>query len=124
MLKKIDTLLCQVQDMNRSVAFYRDVLQLTPGTVSPYWSDFEIGGIKIGLHPPFVAGPGRPEAGWILGFEVEDLAKFKTALVDAKAKVGDYHDVPGGVIIEFEDPDGNHLQAVERGVTQEILKAR
>ena len=96
---------------------------LTPGTVSPYWSDFEIGGIKIGLHPPFVAGASRPEAGWIVGFEVDDIASFKNSLEAAGVKVGDYHEVPGGVIIDVPDPDDNPLQVIQHGITLEALKS-
>jgi predicted enzyme related to lactoylglutathione lyase len=124
MLKRIDTVLCQVTDMDRAVAFYRDVLKLHAGVVSPYWSDFQLGDAKIGLHPPFSDGATRPGTGWILGFEVEDLAEFKRVLAEAGASIGGIHDVPGGAVLEFFDPDGNPLQAIQHGVTMALVESR
>ena len=108
--------------MERACAFYRDVLGLKPGVQSPYWSDFELGDVKIGLHPPFVAGPGRPEAGWIVGVEVDDLLELRSVLATVGVKVGELHDVPGGVVLDFSDPDGNALQAIQRGQTKGDLE--
>jgi predicted enzyme related to lactoylglutathione lyase len=111
--------------MDRSVAFYRDVVGLEPGYATPYWSDFKLGTGKLGLHPPREnAEPpfGIPGKGWVLGFAVADIAGFRTRLEAAgTAIVGDYHDVPGGVILEFTDPDGNTLQATQRGISTKDL---
>jgi catechol 2,3-dioxygenase-like lactoylglutathione lyase family enzyme len=121
MVKRLDTILCQVSDMDRATAFYRGVLGLPPGVQSAYWSDFDLGGVKIGLHPPFAGGSCSPGGGWILGIEVDDLLGLRGALEKVGAKVGTYHDVPGGVLMDFQDPDGNNLQAIQRGVTAATL---
>jgi catechol 2,3-dioxygenase-like lactoylglutathione lyase family enzyme len=123
MVKGLNTILCQVQDMNRACAFYRDVLGLTPGTQTPYWSDFELGAVKLGLHPPFASGYVRPAGGWIVGFEVESLLELRAALAEAGIQAQDFHDVPGGVIMDFADPDGNALEAIQRGTTKAALES-
>ena len=109
MVKGVSVVLCQVADMDRAVAFYRDVLGLHAGHVTPYWSDFEAGSIKIGLHPPF-KGSIPPFAvdgkGWIVGLETEDIRALKARLVEFGASIRrDLHDIPGGVILDFADPD-------------------
>lgn len=110
---------CQVSDMQRSVTFYRDVLGLTPGVVSPYWSDFALGGMKLGLHPRLTdaADPlGVEGKGWYLGLETDDL-KALVAKVEGSegAVVGGFHQTPSGVVATLVDPDGNPLQAVQPG---------
>jgi predicted enzyme related to lactoylglutathione lyase len=117
MVKALNTMLCQVSDVMRAVGFYRDVLGLTPGNVSPYWSDFELpGGTKIGLHPPFAVGKMPDGSGWIHGIEVDDVVALRKAVEAAGQLVGGYHDVPGGVVIDFADPDGNPIQAIQMGI--------
>lgn len=118
-VKSICTVLCQVSDMDRAVAFYRDVLGLTPGHVTPYWSDFQVGSVRLGLHPPFQGSEppySSPGKGWIVGIDVDDIRALKAQLVANSTEIaGDFHDVPGGVILDFRDPEGNNLQAVEYG---------
>ncbi len=101
--------------MDRAVAFYRETLGLTPGTLSQWWSDFDLGGVKIGLHPPFQSPPPGGN-GWILGLEVDDLRALRNALAEAGfPATKPFHDVPGGAILEFADPDGNPIQAIQIG---------
>lgn len=111
------TLICQVSDMDRAVAFYRDVLGLTPGYTSPHWSDFMMGDTRIGLHPSFDRSPIQPNGqGWVLGVQTEDIRALRSALVGAGVFVSDgYHDTPSGVVMDFRDPDGNALQAIQVG---------
>ena len=112
--------------MDRAVAFYRDVLGLNPCHVTPYWSDFEAGTVRIGLHPPFQGSQApyaMPGKGWIVGFETDDIRGLKQKLLEVGAPIRqDYHDIPGGVIIEFSDPDGNNLQAMQYGLSAQDLK--
>ncbi len=39
-----------VRDMQRAVAFYRDVLGCTAVDQSDYWSGLQLGGVRLGLH--------------------------------------------------------------------------
>jgi predicted enzyme related to lactoylglutathione lyase len=105
--------------MDRSVAFYRDVLGLSPAYTSPYWSEFDLGNGKIALHPPLGAGTGPTNtgSGWFLGVRTEDISGLKARLQSSGAAiVADYHDTPSGVVLTFADPDGNPIQAIQLGI--------
>lgn len=116
MVTGLGTLICQVDEMDRAIAFYRDVLGLTPGVTSPYWTDFTLpGGGKIGLHPSF-RETGAKESGWIVGLATTDIAALRAKLAASGYPTPrEYHDTPGGVVLDFSDPDGNALQAIQYG---------
>jgi predicted enzyme related to lactoylglutathione lyase len=116
MLKQLSTLMVYVGDMPRAVSFYRDVLGLPLQVESPGWSQFDLGnGAIIGLHVGHPAGSG---AGWIPGFEVDDIRAADQRVRAAGASIDHgFHDVPGGVVLEFKDPDGNPVQVTQMGVT-------
>lgn len=125
MIKGLHTTWCQTTDMDRSVAFYRDLLGLTPGMLSAYWSEFVVGANKIALHPTLAeneAPLGKAGRGWYLSLETDDLAGLKESLTRAGAKItDDFHDVPSGVVLTFEDPDGNPIQAIQTDVKSSDL---
>ena len=80
MLNKIDYVMVNVSDMDRSVAFYRDTLGLRLKFESPGWSEFETGTTTLALHGEAPASGrenasmARPAAGTCsLGFSVPDL---------------------------------------------------
>ena len=103
--------------MDRSVAFYRDVLGLKPTFTSPFWSEFDLGNGKLGLHPQLegqVAPLGIYGKGWVLGVATDDIVALRQKLSEEGVTIhGDYHDVPGGVVLDFEDPDGNTIEAYQ-----------
>ena len=62
-----------VDDMNRAVKFYRDVVGLPMKFESPGWSEFATGETTLGLHP----ASEKNAAGTVeLGFTAGDLQKF------------------------------------------------
>jgi predicted enzyme related to lactoylglutathione lyase len=62
-----------VDDMNRAVKFYRDVVGLPLKFESPGWSEFMTGETTLALHPANKMNiPGAVE----LGFTVGDIEKF------------------------------------------------
>jgi lactoylglutathione lyase len=71
-----------VSNMDRSVAFYRDVLGLPVKFASPEWTEFATEGTILALHPaaipnPDVSPPAQTPAGRCqLGFMTEDLDLF------------------------------------------------
>lgn len=117
---------CYVSDMDRAVTFYRDVLGLQPELVTPYWSSFHLGPVSLGLHPApeGSTGPhGCYGRGWFMGLQVEDVRALRTKLESAGVVIeGDFHDVPGGVVLDFVDPDGNTLEAFQPGVKAADLR--
>lgn len=107
--------------MDRSVAFYRDVLGLTLTFQSPHWSGFDLGGIRLGLHPPFAAGSVHPSPTWIVALATSQVANLRAKLIEAGVEVSPYHEIPDGVSFNFADPDGNPLQAMQRGIRRADL---
>jgi lactoylglutathione lyase len=99
-----------VSDMSRSVAFYRDVLEIPLRFESPGWSEFETGGATLALHP---SDQARPEdlvetAGQCrTGFQVPDFDQFHARMNEHKVecrqpptKVWDTR------VAQYVDPDG------------------
>ena len=65
-----------VADMDKAVAFHRDILGLNLSFTSPFWTEFETGGTTLALHAADeVHKPGSVQ----LGFRAEDLDAFYAA---------------------------------------------
>ena len=101
-----------VTDMNRAVAFYRDVLGLELKFQSPGWSEFATGDTALALHPASLNNP----AGTVeLGFKVADLDKFYPELIGKGVRFSmpptkqDF----GGVLAEFVDSEGGRCSIGE-----------
>jgi predicted enzyme related to lactoylglutathione lyase len=119
LFKALDTVWCPVADMDRAVAFYRDVLGLTPDYESPYWTSFKVSAdVHLGLH----AGPMPEGSGFVVGFLCDDLRALRGRLSEAGFEAGEYHDIPRGVVMDVFDPDDNRLQATQLGVKAAELR--
>lgn len=113
MVGKADLVYFFVSDMDRAVAFYRDVLDLELDRRSgEEWAQLGAGSIQLGLHGGG-SGPVRP--GGTLAFTVADLDAAKVKLVARGVVVG--HEGGGEGLgprfVEFNDPDGNVLALFE-----------
>lgn len=119
--EQLDTIWCEVTDMERSIAFYRDLLGLTCAYESPYYTSFDLGnGVKLGLHPSKT--PPGERKGWVIAFLTADVVALRAQLESAGAIVlPGYHDIPRGVVMDLRDPDGNRLQATQLGVKAKEL---
>ena len=109
MVGKADLVYFFVSDMDRAVAFYRDVLELEPGHRSgDEWAQLGAGSIQVGLHG---AGSGPVRPGGTLAFTVADLDAAKAKLTSRGVAIG--HEGGGEGLgprfVEFNDPDGNVL---------------
>jgi predicted enzyme related to lactoylglutathione lyase len=114
----LSTLMVYVHDMPRAVAFYRQLLGGAPSVESPGWSQFDLGsGIILGLHHARDGHP-TPTSGWTPGFNVTDLPPSRQQALAAGGSIaGEYHDIPGGVVLDVRDPDGNVISLSQMGVT-------
>jgi len=65
-----------VADMDKAVAFHRDVLGVTLRFQSPGWSKFDTGETTLALHP---ASEGYPAGSVQLSFGSDDLEAFYAA---------------------------------------------
>jgi lactoylglutathione lyase len=102
-----------VADMQRSVAFYRDVFGLPLRFESPEWTEFSTAGATLALHKAKGAGP--VEAGAEIsaagrcrpGLSVDDLDEFHSRVVAKGATcVQAPKEVFGARIAQYLDPDG------------------
>jgi len=110
------------RDRERSAAFYRDVLGLTPVREDALAAVFDAGGtpLRISFVPDFT-----PHEHTILGFAVPDVRAAVQALTDLGVSFqrlpGVPHDdlgvltLPGGAIhvAWMKDPDGNLLSVTD-----------
>ncbi len=68
-----------VADMEKAIAFHRDVLGPAPRFTSPHWSEFETGDVTLALHP---ASDVNAAGSVQLGFAVDDVRELYAARGD------------------------------------------
>jgi lactoylglutathione lyase len=114
---RLDYAIVLVSDMERSVAFYRDVLEIPVRFASSHWSELGPEGATLALHlcPPG-GGPGGEHPGSSRpGFGVADLDAFHQRMLE--------HGVPclqppkavfGSRLAQYSDPDGLVFSVGER----------
>ncbi|MSP78554.1 MAG: VOC family protein [Dehalococcoidia bacterium] len=112
MIKAANRIMFFVSNMRRSQKFYRDVLGLTPTDEHPEYSSYALGkGFAIALYKGRGQTAGTSP---VLALEVADMAAARRALQAAKRTiVRDFHEVPGGISLDFKDPDGHVVQLVQ-----------
>ena len=113
--RPLDHVYYWTRDMDRAVAFYRDVVGL--GLVrqeGDQWALFDAGPVQFALHG---VTPGHPVApgGATAVFRVDDLDAAVRALEERGVP---FHDHLGEVsgfarFRSFNDPDGNTVQLIE-----------
>jgi catechol 2,3-dioxygenase-like lactoylglutathione lyase family enzyme len=105
----------------RAVAFYRDILSLTPEAETANAAVFRVGRtmLRISVVPEFVPAPFT-----VLGWEVPDIAITVDSLLDRGVSFTRYDGLdqdelgiwtaPGGDRVAwFTDPDGNVLSLTQ-----------
>jgi predicted enzyme related to lactoylglutathione lyase len=102
-----------VQDMARSVAFYRDALGMRVLDSNAWWTSLEFFGARIGLHwtggAPVGAGGGAT-----LTLRSTDLAEDLARLRRHGARLlGAPSDNPWGRLATLADPEGNVLKLMQ-----------
>lgn len=121
MITGLGTIWCQTSNMEASLAFYRDLLGLEPVYTSDHWTEFDLGNGRLALHSRLDDGIdplGVYLRGWTVGVTTGDIRALRERLLAAGATIhSGYHETPGGVVMDFADPDGNVLQAMQVGLT-------
>ena len=120
MIAGIQDVYYYVDDMAQAVAFYRDTLGLRLISESPYWSVFDVGGVRLGLHKA-EGNPIRSSlnhagiyAGATVTFKVRGIQQEVERLQSAGVKfIGDVVDEPFGILAAFQDLDGNIIKLME-----------
>ena len=103
-----DAVYYHVKDMDRSIAFYRDVLGFTLKS-RDYVTRFDFGGVLFELVPTAegqaIAGPGNAR----LSLGVTDIQAAINYLISKGVKATAPRQEVGGLLAFFHDPDGNEL---------------
>ena len=101
----LDNVHVYVSDMQRSAAFYRDLLGI-PLAGDDRWQEADLGGVRFALHE---ASPSHPElgsGGIALNFRVTDAdaaaEQVRAAGHEAREQMREEY----GVSYELADPDG------------------
>jgi len=103
-----DAVYYQVTDIEKSIAFYRDILGFHL-TSRDYVARFDLGGVLFELvpNPPSNALPGTGNARLSLG--VTDIRQATRELQARGVATTPVKEERGGLLSYFRDPDGNEL---------------
>lgn len=111
-----------VGDMQRSVAFYRDVVGLPLKFESSHWSEFSTGDATLALHASESSGGDRddpeamPPGRCRPGLGVENLDTFHKRMVEMNVTcVQEPRQVFGSRVAMYLDPDGLAFSVGEGG---------
>lgn len=117
-LGKLGLIMMVVSDMERSVAFYRDVVGLKLLFKQNNWSQFDAGNIILGLHPIGDEVKVGPTTGCTFGIYVNDMQK---AVGEIKRRGGtlavEPRREPFGLWALLKDPDGYNVQIIQMAHT-------
>ena len=112
MVRGVSAVWVPVQDMDRAVGFYRDVLGLEAGMQSDEWSEFEANGVKIGLNGREGQG-AQADGGAVITFQPDgDDMDAEVARLQGQGVVftGGVSSYDWGRLAPFKDSEGNDLQ--------------
>jgi len=108
---RVDYAIVFVSDMNRSLAFYRDVMGLPLRFESPHWTEFATDGATLALHLGEQAKPAEhsqhPAGHCRPGLSIPNLDEFhKKMVANGVLCVQPPKDVFGARVAQYLDPDG------------------
>jgi predicted enzyme related to lactoylglutathione lyase len=111
MIGKLGLIMVVVKDMDRSVAFYRDILGLNLQFQTPEWSQFDAGNIHVGLHAESDHLKVHPTESAQFGFYVDDIQKTVSELKGRDVRIlMPPRQENFGTLSILTDPDGYHIE--------------
>jgi predicted enzyme related to lactoylglutathione lyase len=113
-VRSLDHVYYWTSDMDRSVAFYREVMGLTLSRRDGgSWAVFDVAGRMLALHGAIEGRPVAP-GGATAVFAVDDLDAAQAILRGRGVTFAHEGEVKGYArFASFLDPDGNTLQLIE-----------
>ncbi len=112
LISGIETVYYRIANMNRAVAFYQDVLELPlKNRAANDWAEFDLGNGELALEGELATAPHQGGATVVL--KSDDVNALAAKLKEHGAKMGDVEDLGGSLLLEFCDPDGNKLIAMQ-----------
>lgn len=114
MISKVANVWMPVEDIDRSVGFYKDVLGLQVVKRDDEWAELEVDGFHVGLNGREPRG-AQVDGGPVLTFEPE--GGLEAAIENLKERGAEF---PAGIsehgwgrVATFKDSEGNDLQLYE-----------
>lgn len=112
LISGIDTVYYRVCNMNAAIAFYEGVLGLTlKNRAGNDWAEFTIGNSELALEGELATRPHQ--GGATVVFHTEDIDALDATLTANNALKRDVEDLEHSKLLEFYDPDGNRLIAMQ-----------
>jgi lactoylglutathione lyase len=110
--RKIGAVILLVSNMEKSVEFYSDTLELPIKARSKDWTEFFNNDTVLALHPARKRSKVKTGSGILVGFEVSDLGLTMKKLKERKVKFFKKpKEEPFGKHAIVQDPDG-HLISI------------
>jgi catechol 2,3-dioxygenase-like lactoylglutathione lyase family enzyme len=112
LLQGIETVYYRICNMEKAVAFYNGVLGLTlKNRAGNDWAEFDVGGYDLALEGELATRPHQ--GGAVVVFRCDDVAALDAHLATHEVQRGELEDLEGSKLLEFYDPDGNKLIAMQ-----------
>ncbi len=109
----IETVFYRIANMDRAVAFYEGVLGLTlKNRAANDWAEFDLGTVDLALEGELATAPHQ--GGATVVFKTDDIEALSATLAENNVARRDVEDLGGSFLIEFFDPDGNRLIAMQQ----------
>ncbi len=124
MIKGVDMILVFVTDMERSLAWYRDVLELPVRFSAAEFALLDTGGVPLALHSGAEPCDHHGSHGTLACLLVDDYAASKATLEARGCHFGFENETDDRRFGTLEDPDGNSLQIVGMKRADESLAQR
>ena len=114
MVKDVAFIAYSVKDVPRAVAFYRDVVGLTPGDLaSDHWAEFDVGATTFGIgNGESIGIPVGSQAS--AAFEVDDVVAMRERMTAQGVQATEIWDSPSCWAFFATDPDGNRFALHQR----------
>jgi predicted enzyme related to lactoylglutathione lyase len=113
--RPLDHVYYWTRNMERAVAFYRDVVGLRLlRQEGDQWAQFDAGPVQFALHGAMEGHPSQA-GGATAVFRVDDLDTAMQSLQEKGVEFGDHLGEVAGFarFRSFTDPDGNTVQLIE-----------
>jgi lactoylglutathione lyase len=112
--RKVGAVILLVSNMEKSIKFYRDTLELPIKTKSKDWTEFFKNDTVLALHPARKKSNLKTGSGILVGFEVSDLGSTMKNLREKKVRFFKRpKEEPFGKHAIVQDPDGHLISIAE-----------
>jgi catechol 2,3-dioxygenase-like lactoylglutathione lyase family enzyme len=113
--RKVGAVILLVSNMEKSIKFYSDILELPVKTRSKDWTEFFNNDTVLALHPaPKKKKTLKTGSGTLVGFEVTDLDSTVKKLKEKRVKFFKRpKEEPFGKHAIVQDPDGHLISIAE-----------